>query len=333
MGCGRFHWTVALLSGWMMAGASIDAWAHRTRPGPETFFTPWHGVLYSGFLAVGGFLLWHAVRGRPEGTTRARLPDGYLPSLWGAGIFLAGGVGDMLWHTLFGIEESLEALVSPSHLTLGVGAGLIVSGPLRAAWHSGRAGFPAVLSTTWLLSVLTFFTQYGHPFVEVLASRPQPDDGSIFSVAGVLGILLQTIFLVGLVSVLLTRLSLPPGAMTVMLVANGLLLAVLEERWSMLVVAVVAGACGDGLLSALRPSTLRPAALRAFCPALAVVWPGAYFVWLLLTTGTGWTVPLWVGTVATAGLLGWLVGLAVLPPRPGGPAPATPSERAEAAAR
>ncbi|MEZ4662017.1 MAG: hypothetical protein R2911_31085 [Caldilineaceae bacterium] len=42
-------------------------------------------------------------------------------------------MGDLIWHELFGIEQDFEALISPTHLMLGAGLALIVSGPLRAA--------------------------------------------------------------------------------------------------------------------------------------------------------------------------------------------------------
>ena len=38
----------------------------------------------------------------------------------------------MAWHTAFGIELGNDALLSPSHLMLGLGLFLIVSGPFLA---------------------------------------------------------------------------------------------------------------------------------------------------------------------------------------------------------
>ena len=43
---------------WMFIGAWVDASAHRYVIGElESFFTPWHGILYSGF----GFVVLSAV--------------------------------------------------------------------------------------------------------------------------------------------------------------------------------------------------------------------------------------------------------------------------------
>src|SRR5215207_2532334 len=54
----RFDWAVVLASLWFIAGLFLDGWAHNNLASTlETFFTPWHGVLYSGFFAVALVLL------------------------------------------------------------------------------------------------------------------------------------------------------------------------------------------------------------------------------------------------------------------------------------
>ena len=40
----------ALLGTWVVGGLFLDGWAHVNQPGLETFFSPWHGVFYLGFL-------------------------------------------------------------------------------------------------------------------------------------------------------------------------------------------------------------------------------------------------------------------------------------------
>lgn len=90
---------------WFPFGAYLDAWAHTHVPELETFFTPWHAVLYSGFLAAAALTVATAFRNHARGDPWTRvLPAGYDPSLLGVLIFAAGGVGDMLWHLLFGVE-------------------------------------------------------------------------------------------------------------------------------------------------------------------------------------------------------------------------------------
>lgn len=70
--------------------------------------------------------------------------------------------GAIATHPLFGIENDLEALLSPTHLVLGAGWFVLVGGPFRARWRrasddGGRSAlYPALLSLTWMLPVLTF---------------------------------------------------------------------------------------------------------------------------------------------------------------------------------
>src|SRR5262249_42860659 len=107
----RFDWLFAALSAWLLGGIYLDGWAHIHISSLETFFTPWHAVLYSGFAACALALLVQQVRALRAGAPwREALPPGYGLSLLGAGIFLAGGALDLLWHTFFGIERGVEAL-------------------------------------------------------------------------------------------------------------------------------------------------------------------------------------------------------------------------------
>lgn len=52
----RFDRTMVLLCGWLILGLYIDGWAHRHYP-IETFFTPWHALLYSALLAIASLVL------------------------------------------------------------------------------------------------------------------------------------------------------------------------------------------------------------------------------------------------------------------------------------
>ncbi len=126
---------MTLSSGVMLVGLYLDGWAHRHLSNLESFFTPWHGVLYSGFFATMACLAYMLVRFRRPGEAWWQMiPPGYGLSLVGAAIFFAGGFADLIWHTLFGIEKQIEALLSPTHLVLAIGGTLIGAGPFRAAW-------------------------------------------------------------------------------------------------------------------------------------------------------------------------------------------------------
>ncbi|MGH8613893.1 MAG: TolB family protein [Gammaproteobacteria bacterium] len=173
--CARLDRVMALLCTWLVLGLYIDGWAHRHFK-IETFLTPWHLILYSGFLAVATYLLFIGYRNHVQGYPwRRAMPPGYELSLLGLLIFVLSGLGDLIWHELFGFEHDLEALFSPTHLVLALGGTLMIAGPFRSAWQrpdtpsapSLATQWPMLLSLTLLLSILTFFTQFAHPFVEV----------------------------------------------------------------------------------------------------------------------------------------------------------------------
>ena len=172
-----FDWLIGLLSCWLTGGLFLDGWAHNHFGSMETFFTPWHAVLYSGFAAIMTALAVAWLRGlynrRP---LTSAVPKGYELSALGVLLFGIGGMLDLLWHVRFGIEAGTDALLSPTHLLLAASGILIITGPLRAAWRrrearlGWRTGAPAIAAATLTLAALGFFTQFAHPFVTAYAS-------------------------------------------------------------------------------------------------------------------------------------------------------------------
>jgi hypothetical protein len=160
----RFHLIAMALSFWMISGVFVDGWAHLNVAGTkETFFTPWHGVLYSGFVGLAAWITFPALKGR-RGNLRETIPFGYGLGLVGLGIFMLGGIGDAAWHTLLGIETGIDALLSPTHLLLLTGGLLALTSPLRAAWlevdtpsPSLLELLPALLSVTLTAAISAFF--------------------------------------------------------------------------------------------------------------------------------------------------------------------------------
>lgn len=127
--------TTVGLATWMILGLMVNAYFHSTDADLETFFTPWHGLFYSGFIATAVWLIRLALaRRHMTGNILTWAPPGYRSALIGLGVFAPGGAGDTVWHVTLGIETGLEMLLSPTHLTLFVGMLLIVSAPFRAAW-------------------------------------------------------------------------------------------------------------------------------------------------------------------------------------------------------
>jgi hypothetical protein len=326
----RFDWAVVLASLWFIAGMFLDGWAHSNLASSlETFFTPWHGVLYSGFFAVVGVLMVGQVRNMARGHVWTHaLPRGYLLALFGAALFSCGAVGDLVWHTLFGIESNMEALLSPTHLLLATGAMLFVSGPLRAAWvrslaetGSGWAGlFPAIMSLLMVLSLLSFFTQYAHfmNYPSLLVNRPSGDT-YLAGLYGVSSALIPTVVMVGVVLLALRRWDLPRGTLTLFLTVNTALMWAMKynragDFWVLLLAAFAAGLVGDVLLAWLKPSVARLWALRMVAFSLPFTLVLFNHLALIATTGLWWKIHMWMGVPFVAGIAGLLLSFLAYPP-------------------
>ena len=166
-----FDWAMGSLSALLMAGIIQDGWAHNHGKVDESFLTPWHAILYSTMALNGLVLLCVGLLNLRRGYSfRDAIPFGYWLSAVGVIVFLAGGVLDLAWHDVFGVEADLNALVSPTHLMLAMGAALVFSGPIRSVAHqygTSAGGWakvgPAVLAVTAMMTLLGFFTQYVQP--------------------------------------------------------------------------------------------------------------------------------------------------------------------------
>src|SRR5262245_15946253 len=323
-----FDWLMAGLGAWLIGGLYLDGWAHIHQPALETFFTPWHAVLYSGYFAGAIALVVTFVRNWRRGIPRYRaLPAGYRPSLAGAFIFFFGGVADMLWHVAFGIEKGLEGLISPSHLVLALGGGLMVTGPLRAgldrpprAKQSWLALMPMVVSLTTFLSLLTFFTEYASPYGTTWVGEVARSGREVFLSVGMAGFLLQPAVLMGLLLYVLRIRSLPLGGLTFVLSVNVALMAIIHDKYldtgpyPLIGAAFLAGLIGDALLWWLRPSPDRPRAFRTVAFAVPAVQYLLYFVAVMLWARVIWSIHLWTGAIVIAGAVGWFLSYLALPP-------------------
>jgi hypothetical protein len=322
----RFDWVMALLSAWLIGGAFVDGWAHTHGKVDTTFFTPWHAVFYTGFLAVAGALVGALVHQRARrGTWQHALPPGYKLALLGAVIFGCGGVGDMLWHTFFGIEKDVEALFSPTHLMLGCGAWLMVGGPFHAAWQRltppeerWHQHLPWLLSLTWMLSTGTFLTQIAHPVVYLWGGGTVPGTPSwMWQARGVVSMLWDTAFLMGFVLLTMRRWVLPVGALTLVIGLNAVAMGFLHRGaypFLPVVVRAVAALGADVVYTWLQPSVQRPGAWRLFAAVVPVLLTTLHFAALGLTVSVWWSVHLWAGTIVLTGLVGLLVSLLLVPP-------------------
>lgn len=314
----HFEWAITLTSLWIFVGLYLDGWAHiNISETIEDFFSPWHGVLYSGlFASIMVLGVAYAINWRKGYHWLRSLPQPYMTSLLGAVIFLVAGNLDLIWHAIFGFEENIEMLVSPSHLILAVGGVVMMSGPLRAAWaksdsESRRMSWRAVLSLFIVVGVFSFFTQFSSAFAHphLFAWEAPAGDTYIWDVTLISYVLIPTALFMSAILMTVLRWKLPVGSLTFLLAGNSTLMFLLTlkysfEYWHVLIAALVGGILSDILLLTLKPSADRRRALRWFSflvPALLYL---AFFISLVLTQEIWWRSNMWLGMVFFSGVTG-----------------------------
>ena len=184
MGSVMFDWFMVGLASWLIAGIFLVGRAYNRVPAPDSLFTPWHLILYSGFAAnvVGVYtsLAINYLRTRDWGQA---LSSSYKLYSSGLAIILVGGLIGLAWQQFFGIDRSIRSLPSPIHLSLALGIVLMMIGTLYSAWQRSTADLtrswasllPVILSLTYAFSIITFFLQFAHPLVEPLATKEVSD--------------------------------------------------------------------------------------------------------------------------------------------------------------
>lgn len=317
---------------WLILALFADGWAHFNVPELEGFFTPWHGALYSGFAATA---LWVAVLGLRRGVTLSQglrhplqalssLPAGYPLAGVGVVVFALGGLADLIWHETLGVEVGIDALLSPSHLTLFLGGTLLLTAPLRGAWTApdGAAGMPArlpeLLSLALTTSLTGFFLLYSsaflrpgvdETFVRLPEDAPGHEAAEIPAILTLTSFLVTTALLVVPVLLLAKRGPVPRGAVPLLVVPLVWLSVALDElEQAPLAIAVtLAAVAADVVVRRVErlPAALRLPAVGGVVPLL--VWPAALLA-IALTDAVRYPVALWSGVVVLTVFAGALLG-------------------------
>jgi hypothetical protein len=301
----------------------VDGWAHNHQK-PESFFTPWHALLYSGFLATAAWLWSRYERHRG-------VPAGYGLGYVGVATFAIGGVFDMFWHLVFGVEVDLEALLSPSHLVLFLGGALILSSPFRAAWSdpsetSPPLGpfLPPLLSITLVTATVSFFLMEFSPFLNNSATgrayrfldlRVGVDNVDFVSqkleLQGFASILIATLVLLGPTLLLLRRWRAPGGAFTILFGTVAVLTSALHgfEMRQTVLAAFAGGITADLVASGLGASVSTATLLHAVGAVVPAVMWLSYFGVLAVFASVGWSVEFWAGITVMSSLAGFALAL------------------------
>ncbi len=312
---------MAATSVWIVVAVHLDGRAHYLDL-PDSFFTWWHLLLYSGVASAAALLLAMGVRRRNAGrsliSAAVSMPQGYGWSLAGVGVFFAAGVADMGWHIRFGVESGLDALISPTHLLLFTGAVLLFSGPLRATQIKQPSApiwaAPAVIAAIAITAIVGFALSYASAFTTDAPlhavggfpeGTPEHYATEIPAQAGIGAYLVTTVLIVLPISLLLMRRRLPVGAITAFVTGLAILAQTVQNftRPSVVAAAVVAGLVLEALVAAFAAWVPRvPTATVAAVALPAVLW-SAQFVALQLGPGVAWSAELATGTVVLSALV------------------------------
>jgi hypothetical protein len=328
----RYDWAMAFASLWCSGGIMLDAY-HHFHTTVETFWEPAHGLLYAGLLAAyvfTGVAMWTFHRG---GYTWSRaLPKGYETTIAGLIVFLAGGVLDMIKHTLWGFEQGFDALLSPTHLLIGAGVFLIIAGPVRSAFERPRPPATLVRQLPMLLALASmmelmhwglqfiFLSEAEHMNAPLDPARYPHDTFTLLALLyykqgiGLMAVTIQSLLVAGFALYAARRIRLAPGALTVLLVVGNLFIAAAHSNFvgqfaGVALASLGAGAYGDALRVDSRSTPWRWNLLAFGIPAL--YWAVLLSVLAVTMGGIWWTPDVISGSVVFAGLAGLFVNALV----------------------
>jgi hypothetical protein len=321
---------------WIAGGFFLDAWAHGHVP-VETFFTPYHAVFYSGMLATIAVVAAFVARNRRLGYDWINsVPRAYRLALLGIPIFIVGGFGDILWHRVLGIEEGVDALLSPTHQILGLGIFFLSSGPIRSVLADRHSAtlvrqLPLVLGlATWLI-LAHFGTAYAFdpaagrtnapPAIVPFTSDYMTALGiGYYKVAeGALIVIFQSTLITGFLLWFVARVRPCFGALTIFLLAGNIPAAAAFTNQTPLLAVTIVQSLLTGLLADFyvarfdpQPSAAGAPAFRRFAVAVPMTYIGVYLAAMLLTDGIWWDWNVALGSWIWAGVCGFSLSLLIL---------------------
>jgi len=334
----RFEWTMGAYMVLLCLGSSLDNWAHFHGKVDQSFFTPWHAVLYGMMALMGTVLGPTAFSNRKKGFAWQRsLPQGYVVSLLGVGLFIVAGLIDLCWHLMFGIEFDTAAYISPPHLFLLTSGILAGTGPVRSAWYrltpSTARGWrtlgPMLLSAASAVAALAMFTVFASPMVDTFAAKNphqvtmaftnmvytnsgatngmgHGDMSSFEQALGVAEVIVQTVLLMSFTLLLLRIWRLPFGSLTLLIAFPSALQALMADNYWLIAGATITGLMADLIVRRLR-SPLAGRALYIVGASVPAIYVATMFTTFWLTVGTDWPATLLVGTTIYAAVTGLLL--------------------------
>lgn len=304
----------------LIVGLYSDGWAHANLLDElEGFVTPWHTVVFVGYALTAGWIVKMIHRRRtPERSLRESIPPGWQWAVAGVLTFAVGFNGDAIWHTIFGLESDVDALLSPTHLLMGTSLLAIVSSPFRSRPASSHAQTwrddgTRVLSLLLTTLVAGFFLLYlwipafniGSQAYE--AGLAEASTSAFLTEVSQIAVLASAFIITALMLVPVTvtaRGGLPPrGAAFALVVVPALAITAIREfsNPQSLIGFVLAGLAAEAISRRVNDPRSRTLLLGGIVPA--VLWLGYWTAFTGVYT-VAWEVELYAGQVVSAVVAG-----------------------------
>lgn len=319
-----FDWVYTLLVFLVTAGIYMDGWSHGSFGPDQSVLSEYHLLFYSSLMAIGLWLFGTAFMNRRDGFVGLKaLPAGYKLSALGLIIFGVTGVFDLGGHALFGFEVDIEALYSPSHIGLFIGWALISVGPARAALHRQRQSanthlsflqfLPALLAWVFFFNVIAFVSMEFFATAEMwMLTDNRLGNDYLGQVLGIMGIIIQSAVMVGMLSWLVLNFRIPVGSFTLFFLMFGLFGSVNDLSLDFVPVAITVGVLCDLLYAALKPSFQRQLQFHVFNVLSVLAFWSVFYAFVFITNyGEGiWYTPyIWTGSIVQGMVAALLISL------------------------
>jgi hypothetical protein len=261
-------------------------------------------------------------------------PTGYGIGMLGLGVAFFGLGGDIIWHTVFGVEGGIARVIAPFHLFLFTGAGLLLTSPLRSTWNSPeyegqltlRRAIPPILAMVLIISLAVFLFQWMTAFMDwkpsaAVTSLPPSvahNEGLIEALQMVLlaRVLLTGMTLVGVMLLGIRRFRLPFGAFTIAFTIPPLFDQALRNLSQIGIVfaAMATGLVADTLIKVFKPSAERSGACRAVAVGTSFAFAGFFLMATASLYGEKLPFDLTLGTIGLTGVVGLALSAIAIPP-------------------